>query len=96
MNSRVVGQLMGNAIPARYTSSGMANAVTGTLKGTIITLDAPVPPLDGHRVRVVVEQADEEMFPSPEENAKHWAAWIAHGPQGPIEIEGDDHFPDDE
>jgi hypothetical protein len=35
----------------------MANAVTGTLHGTTITLDAPVPALDGHRVRVVVEDA---------------------------------------
>jgi hypothetical protein len=36
----------------------MANARTGTLHGTTITLDAPVPALDGHRVRVVV--ADDE------------------------------------
>jgi len=36
----------------------MANARTGTLHGTTITLDAPVPALDGHRVRVVVDDGE--------------------------------------
>jgi hypothetical protein len=31
----------------------MATEVTGTVHGSTITLDAPVPPLDGRRVRVV-------------------------------------------
>lgn len=35
----------------------MASAMTGTVRGATITLDAPVPALDGHRVRVVVEDA---------------------------------------
>ena len=35
-------------------------AVTGVLHGKTITLDVPVPRLDGHRVRIIVEPADEE------------------------------------
>jgi hypothetical protein len=37
----------------------MANASTGTLHGATITLDAPMPALDGHRVRVLIEDAGE-------------------------------------
>jgi hypothetical protein len=45
----------------------MANARTGTLHGTTITLDAPVPALDGHRVRVLVEDDERptSQRPSP-------------------------------
>jgi hypothetical protein len=74
----------------------MASALTGVLRGTTITLDAPVPPLDGHRVRVMVESADDEMELSAEDNARMLREWADHGPQGPLEIEGDDGFPDDE
>ena len=74
----------------------MANPVTGRLHGTTITLDAPVPRLDGHRVRVIVEDADEEAALSPEENARLWGEWVARGPQGPIEVGDEPLFPDDE
>lgn len=72
----------------------LPNAVTGILRGTTITLDAPVPPLDGHRARVIVEPADEEADLSPVENAALLKEWAAHGPQGPIE--DDDDLPDSE
>jgi hypothetical protein len=71
----------------------MANAVTGVLHGTTITLDDPLPPLDGHRVRVVVELMSDEQGLSAVDNATLLREWAARGPQGPIE-EGDD-FPDD-
>jgi hypothetical protein len=74
----------------------MASALTGVLHGTTITLDEPLPPLDGHRVRVMVEPADDEMVLSAEDNARLLHEWAEHGPQGPIEIEGDAGFPDDE
>jgi hypothetical protein len=69
-------------------------SVTGILRGTTITLEKSVPPLDGHRVRVIIELADEEVDLSPAENAALLREWAAHGPQGPIE--GGDDFPDDE
>jgi len=45
-------------------------AVTGLLKGTTITLDAPVPPLDGQRVRVVISSADESSTLSRDDQVR--------------------------
>jgi hypothetical protein len=70
----------------------MGNAVTGVLHGATITLDAPLPPLDGRRVRVIIEPVDEREL-SAAENAALLREWAARGPQGPIEDE-DDNFPD--
>ena len=77
---------------ARYSSSRMANAVGGVLHGATITLDAPVPPLDGQRVRVVIEAEIEDRELSPEENAGLLREWAKHGPQGPLA--DDDDFPE--
>jgi hypothetical protein len=74
-------------------SSHLPSAITGVLHGTTITLDTPVPPLDGRRVRVFVEPVDEELELSSAENAKLLREWADHGPQGPIE-DADD-FPED-
>jgi len=74
-------------------ASHLPNAITGVLHGTTITLDTPVPPLDGHRVRVTVEPVDDLDLP-PADNVTLLREWAAHGPQGPIE-DGDD-FPNDE
>jgi hypothetical protein len=49
----------------------------------------------GHHVRVAVDETDEPVVLSPEENAKRWADWVTNGPQGPIEIDSDDGFPDE-
>ena len=66
----------------------MANAAsTGVLHGNTITLDAPVPPFEGQRVRVLIARADDSAPLSSAEQASAWAQWIDHGPQGPI---GDD------
>jgi hypothetical protein len=70
----------------------MANAVTGVLHGATITLDAPVPPLDGQRVRVVIEPETESRELSAEENAALLREWAKHGPQGPID--DDEDFPE--
>ena len=73
----------------------MENAVTGVLHGTTVTLDAPVPRLDGQRVRVFIEPvagpAEHEL--SAAENAEMLRQWAARGPQGPIDDEED--FPGD-
>ena len=71
----------------------MAESLKGHLQGNIITLDSPVPPLEGRRVHVVLEPAEEsDRKLSPEEKAQLWQAWVNHGPQGPIDEE-DSGFP---
>jgi len=70
------------------------NSITGVLRGTTITLDAPVPPLDGHRVRVIVEADEAEVELQAAENVALLREWAARGPQGPIE--DSDDFPTDE
>jgi hypothetical protein len=70
----------------------MANAVRGVLHGATITLDTPVPPLDGQRVRVVIEAETDDRELSPEENVGLLREWAKHGPQGPLA--DDEDFPD--
>lgn len=73
---------------------GMAEAaVTGLLQGTTITLDAPVPPLDGQRVHVVISSADETSTLSREDQVRLWDEWARKGPQGPIEDDEAPEFP---
>lgn len=72
----------------------MANAAsTGTLHGNTITLDAPVPPLEGQRVRVLIAPADDDTSLGSVEQAKAWAEWIASSVDGPIEDEDEPEFP---
>jgi hypothetical protein len=63
----------------------MANAATGVLHGATITLDAPVPPLDGQRVRVVIEPEAERRELSHAENLDLLREWATRGPQGPLD-----------
>ncbi len=72
----------------------MAAALTGRIQGNVITLDDPVPPFEGRRVRVSVEPlSDDTRRLSDEEKAELWQSWVDHGPQGPIEDEGEPEFP---
>jgi hypothetical protein len=72
----------------------MANAAsTGTLHGNTITLDAPVPPLEGQRVRVLIAPADDDTALGAGEQAKAWAEWVASGVHGPIDDDDEDEFP---
>jgi hypothetical protein len=60
--------------------------VAGTVSGTTIQLEEPVPGLEGRRVRVQLEVIDEpEPGMSPDESAQAWEAWVASGPQGPLD-----------
>ena len=68
-------------------------ATTGVLEGNTITLDGPVPPLDGRRVRVVIVADETNVELSADEQARLWADWAARGPQGPIDDEGEPEFP---
>ena len=66
----------------------------GTVRGTTITLDASVPPLEGKRVLVLIEPLEEsEKELSRETQAQLWQAWVKSGPQGPIEDEAEAEFP---
>jgi hypothetical protein len=75
----------------------MAQTMTmaGTLHGNVITLDTiePAPkeaPEKGQRVLVALEPLDEaDLVLSPAQQAQLLRAWAEHGPQGPIEDEGE-------
>ncbi len=71
----------------------MAAALTGRVRGNVITLDEPLPPLEGRRVRVSVEPLSDETRLSDEEKSELWRLWVERGPQGPIEDEGEPEFP---
>jgi hypothetical protein len=59
--------------------------LTGRVHGTTIDLDvAPNQPFEGKRVRVVLELVDDDVRPTPNEQARAWSAWLASGPDGPI------------
>ena len=76
------------------TYLAMANAAsTGVLHGNTITLDAPVPPLEGQRVRVLIALADDDLELRPEQQAEAWRQWVTDGPQGPIDDDGEPEFP---
>jgi len=72
----------------------MTNAVSGVLHGATITLDAPGPPLDGRRVRVVIEPESETRDLPPAENAALLREWAERGPQGPIDDDDGEDFPE--
>jgi hypothetical protein len=45
------------------------------------------------KVRVVIEPAEEaDLTLSPQDQARLWQAWVARGPQGPMEPEEDDRL----
>jgi len=69
-------------------------AVTGVVHGSTVTLDEPVPPLEGQRVRVRLEplQSDEPEL-SAEEQRRSLREWATRGPQGPLDA--DDAWPDE-
>jgi hypothetical protein len=68
-------------------------AATGVLHGNTITLDAPVPPFEGRRVRVIIAPEDRDPGMASDEQTRLWDEWVRQGPQGPIEDEGEPEFP---
>jgi predicted thioesterase len=72
----------------------MGDQLTGWLHGNTITLETAAPPLEGKRVRVKIEPAeDSEAVLSAEEQVRLWQEWVAHGPQGPVELEDEIDLP---
>jgi hypothetical protein len=70
----------------------MAAPLHGLVQGNTVVLDVAVPPLEGKRVLVVLQPVEEQALTRAEQ-AEAWRAWIASGPQGPIEDEGEPEFP---
>jgi hypothetical protein len=68
----------------------MSAALTGRVHGSVIELDAPVPDLEGQRVRVMVEAVAE-----PDKAALHraWDAWVNKAEDGPLTEDGEPEFP---
>lgn len=72
----------------------MPDVLTGWVHGNTITLEAAVPPLEGKRVLVRIEPAeDPEAALTPDVQARLWQSWVERGPQGPIEDDGDPELP---
>jgi hypothetical protein len=67
--------------------------LTGRVHGTTIDLDAvPSALFEGQRVRVVLELVDDVRLATTQESLA-WNAWVTHGPDGPIEDDGEPEFP---
>jgi len=72
----------------------MHAAVTGVVHGSTVTLDEPVPPLEGQRVRVTLEPLPpDDRALSADEQHRLLREWAEHGPQGPID--SDERWPDE-
>lgn len=69
----------------------MAIPLKGVVHGKTVTLDGLVPPLEGKRVLVLLESAEEPRV-LVEEQASAWSQWVAVGPQGPIEDDAELDF----
>jgi len=68
----------------------MSAALTGRVHGSVIELDAPVPDLEGQRVRVMVEAVDE---PDKAALRRAWDAWVQKADDGPLTDDGEPEFP---
>jgi hypothetical protein len=68
--------------------------LAGRVHGKTIELDEAVAvPLEGKRVRVVLEviEGDEQL--SAAARASAWREWLERGPQGPIDDDAEPEFP---
>lgn len=70
-----------------------ATDATGTISGKVIMLDAPVPLLDGRRVHILIEPAEEELQLSAREQQEAWEQWVQRNNDGPIVDDEEPEFP---
>lgn len=68
----------------------MSAALTGRVHGSVIELDAPVPDLEGQRVRVLVEAVDE---PDTVALRRAWDDWLSKSGDGPLTDDDEPEFP---
>jgi hypothetical protein len=71
--------------------SNKMTTLTGLVHGQTIELDERVPELEGKRVRVLVEPAEDSEAGA--DRVTVWQEWVERGPQGPIEDDGNPEFP---
>ena len=89
------GRVGAYAGTVRTREAFVSVSTEGVVKGQEIRLQRPLPDFEGQRVRVVVEAlGDENTSVSGADNESLWRAWVAGGPQGPIQ-EDEDAFPTD-
>lgn len=80
--------------PGARAILAFVGALTGRVHGSTIDLDVtPSAPFEGKRVRVVLELVDEDLRLTAEQQASAWATWVANGPDGPIEDDGEPEIP---
>jgi hypothetical protein len=80
-------------VAAAYDLRTMVDAATtGLLQGKTITLDSPVPRLDGQRVHVIIAPIEEDAERSAAGQERLWGEWVRQGPQGSIEDEEEPEF----
>ena len=70
-----------------------ATGATGTVTGKTITLDAPLPSLEGRRVHILIEPAVEEQRLSKREQQDAWEQWVRRGDDGPLPDDEEPEFP---
>jgi hypothetical protein len=70
-----------------------ATDATGIITGKMIMLDAPVPALDGRRVHMLIEPAEEELQLSKREQQDVWEQWVQRATDGPIVDDDEPEFP---
>jgi hypothetical protein len=96
LSAPVRGRLRHFRVPTGARPRARLNAVgtlTGRVHGSTIDLDAvPSAPFEGKRVRVVLELVDDDVRLGAE-HGMAWNAWVTHGPDGPIEDDGEPEFP---
>jgi hypothetical protein len=68
----------------------MSAALTGRVHGRVIELDAPLPDLEGQRVRVMVEPVGE---PDKAALRRAWDAWVHEAEDGPLVDDGEPELP---
>jgi len=92
------GENLGSKLPLgmakMYTRIMPQVAATGMLHGSTIELDTPVPPLEGRRVRVLLESAEPtDANLSADDQTRLWHEWETQGPQGAIDGDEEVEFP---
>ena len=72
----------------------MPERAVGQVHGRTIELDVPLPSLDGRRVSLSIEPLEGAAEAvAPAQTAELWHQWREHGPQGPIDDDGEPEFP---
>lgn len=67
----------------------MSTARRAVVRGKVVELEQPLPLTDGTVVRLIIDPETPERTSTKDEQAKLFAEWALHGPQGPIDDDSD-------